>query len=249
MVKYIVLLVSVLSFSIVNADDSSCTSLFSKANNEYVAGNYDQAISLYNKIYSDYGANANLFYNMGNAYYKKGDVGRSMLFLERASWLDPSSADIKKNLDVLRTNCVLMPAELSLVDYYLEYLKVNQWGYVLSGLILIYSILVFIRGVKVDFLSRGAFYKMTFLFMLGCGACLYIIFNQRSDFDKVVVLNKDISVKRSPYELVEQVATCKAGRILYIIREHGDYFYISNHLGVTGWVKKSDVERLLPLTQ
>ncbi|MBQ1908597.1 MAG: tetratricopeptide repeat protein [Bacteroidaceae bacterium] len=78
---------------------------FTQANNAYSQGNYAEAISGYEQLISEAQARealtddyAEVYYNLGNAYYKQGELGQSILAYERALRLKPRMKDAKQNL-------------------------------------------------------------------------------------------------------------------------------------------------------
>lgn len=65
---------------------------------------YSQAILSYEKIIARGGVlNSKLFYNLGNAYLLRGDIGSAILNYRNAQVLDESDADIRKNLAFARS--------------------------------------------------------------------------------------------------------------------------------------------------
>lgn len=72
------------------------------ANQLYAAGHYDEAIQLYEAQVARGVQDSALFYNLGNTYFQKGDMGRAVLNLERAAQLNPRDADIAHNLALVR---------------------------------------------------------------------------------------------------------------------------------------------------
>ena len=87
------------------------TSLFSQANTYYAEGNYAEAAAQYEQIIastsdemsSDY---AVVYYNLGNAYFKQGELAQSILAYERALRLQPSLKDAKHNLQFAQSRIV-----------------------------------------------------------------------------------------------------------------------------------------------
>jgi tetratricopeptide (TPR) repeat protein len=61
---------------------------FAKANREYAQGNFKEAIASYEALVRADEWNANLFYDLGNAYFRMRDFGRAILNYERALALD-----------------------------------------------------------------------------------------------------------------------------------------------------------------
>ena len=68
------------------------------ANQLYTAGHYAEAIQLYEGQVARGVQDSALFFNLGNAYFQQGDLGRAVLNLERAAQLNPRDADIQINL-------------------------------------------------------------------------------------------------------------------------------------------------------
>src|SRR5947208_7988618 len=62
--------------------------LFAKANTEFAAGNFKAAIADYEAVVGSGAWSANLFYDLGNAYFRDGDFGRAILNYDRALRLD-----------------------------------------------------------------------------------------------------------------------------------------------------------------
>ncbi len=72
------------------------------ANQAYEAGDYLQAAAGYEAIIR-YGVhNSDVYYNLGNAYFKHGDLGRAILNYRRAYRLDPRDTDVLTNLSIAR---------------------------------------------------------------------------------------------------------------------------------------------------
>jgi len=73
------------------------------ANRLYEEGKYAQASQAYEQVAAQGVADAALFYNLGNAYFKQADVGRAILNYRRAGWISPRDADIHANLALARS--------------------------------------------------------------------------------------------------------------------------------------------------
>src|SRR5262245_52421200 len=62
---------------------------FVKANQDYSEGRFQEATDGYQKLIKSGLWGANLFYNLGNAWFRLGDFGEAILNYERAVALDP----------------------------------------------------------------------------------------------------------------------------------------------------------------
>ena len=76
--------------------------LFVKANRAYDAGNLTQAITDYQSLLQNGSTRAPLYYNLGNAYFKQGDIGASIAAYLHATRESPRFADLKANLKTVR---------------------------------------------------------------------------------------------------------------------------------------------------
>jgi len=116
-----VILFSLFLFSLTTSITAKLTeeqtySLFSQANEAFrqansLAAGSKQAVKLYEKTTLSYEKlinegqirNAKLYYNLANAYFLKGDIGRAILNYRQAERLDKSDTDIQKNLTFARS--------------------------------------------------------------------------------------------------------------------------------------------------
>jgi len=71
---------------------------FVKANESYEKGDYSGAVEQYSELERLGIENADLYYNIGNAYYKIERIGRAILYYERARRINPRNKDINENL-------------------------------------------------------------------------------------------------------------------------------------------------------
>src|SRR5689334_14496956 len=75
---------------------------FAKANQEFASGDFDGATRDYEDLVRAGQDTPNLFYNLGNAYFRKKDFGRAILNYQRALALDPRHAEAQANLRIAR---------------------------------------------------------------------------------------------------------------------------------------------------
>lgn len=75
-------------------------------NQHYEAGEFAEAAAVYETIVRAGIQDSALYYNLGNAYFKQGELGRAILNYRRAQYLDPRDPDIATNLTVARSQTV-----------------------------------------------------------------------------------------------------------------------------------------------
>lgn len=106
-----------------------------KADSAYAADNFKEAIALYTKAMSDEGTSAELFYNLGNAYYRTGDMGKAVLCYERALRLNPTDSKAKANLEFVNSKLVDKPGERGsfisvATDNFANEANTNTWAWI-----------------------------------------------------------------------------------------------------------------------
>jgi tetratricopeptide (TPR) repeat protein len=78
----------------------------SAASKLYDSGHFAEATKIYEQMAARGVEDSTLFYNLGNAYYRQGDLGRSVLNFQRAARLAPRDGDIQANLDIARAGAI-----------------------------------------------------------------------------------------------------------------------------------------------
>lgn len=86
-------------------------SLAERADSAYTADNYREAVELYQNVINNEGSSATLYYNLGNSYYRLGELGKAILAYERALRLNPSYSEAKNNLEFVNARISDRPGE------------------------------------------------------------------------------------------------------------------------------------------
>jgi hypothetical protein len=95
----IAVLVALLAPASARAQDE----IFAQGNQFYQQGDYAAAVAAYQAVLEGWFESPALHYNLGNALFKTGDLGGSILEWERARVLDPGDADVLANLELARS--------------------------------------------------------------------------------------------------------------------------------------------------
>jgi tetratricopeptide (TPR) repeat protein len=111
-------------------------SLFVKANELYKTAQFTEAIETYKQIENKNQVSSDLYYNLGNSYYKLNKVGPAIFYYEKALQLNPDNEDVKNNLVFAKRlaldNIEPLPKTVfqKLNTNYLQALTYNQWAVV-----------------------------------------------------------------------------------------------------------------------
>jgi hypothetical protein len=83
--------------------ENSAERLFDQANQAYREGSFSAALDAYERIVAEGLGGPELYYNLGNAYYRLGELGEARLWYERALLEEPRDEDIRHNLSLIRS--------------------------------------------------------------------------------------------------------------------------------------------------
>src|SRR5438105_14023491 len=101
---------------------------FDKANQEYALGHFKEAIAGYGMLVRSGQWSANLLYDLGNAYFRTGDFGRTIINYERALALERHHPEATANLQIARDEAHSLEMQQSSPERYLQFASSNQYS-------------------------------------------------------------------------------------------------------------------------
>ena len=228
-------------------------SLFVSANNLYKNGNYEEAIKTYNEIESKGFVSSELYYNIGNSYYKLNKVASTIYFYEKALKIDPLNEDAQNNLVFAKRlaldNIEELPKTLlqKINQNYLQKLSYNQWAIAAVVLSILASIL-FLLFYFADIPSRKRLYFVSsvlgFILLI---VSIFITYNQYS-FTKnnveAIIFAEKTEIRNSPTLNSEEVFTLHEGTKVYVIDAVDNWKKIKLADGKIGWIITSELKEI-----
>src|SRR3989339_179784 len=148
----LLLFVLIISKNVYAQNAQTPKNLFDTANQAYQNGQYSEAIINYESIVKMGIANFNVFYNLGNSYFRDKQIGKAVLNFERAFLLKPSDKDIRANLQFIRA--MIKDEEGFLFN--IDVLSLNQ----------LFIIFCIFTWLFISSIILGLFKKLSFLFNL-----------------------------------------------------------------------------------
>src|SRR6266702_4970448 len=101
---------------------------FANANQDYAQGNFKEAISGYETLVRSGQWSANLFYDLGNAYFRTDDFGHAILNYERALALERHHPEATANLQIARDEARALEMQQSWPERYLQSASSNHYS-------------------------------------------------------------------------------------------------------------------------
>jgi tetratricopeptide (TPR) repeat protein len=221
---------------------------FAQANKLYEGKKYDEAIQAYRKILEQGLESASLYYNLGNAYFKSGDLGHAIFYYLKAKRLAPADEDIVNNLTfakqfsrVQMEGVELNPINtffVSLVDPY----RLETLAWVSSACFVLLFVFLIIRfGVGISTAAvRIGTVVMLVLLIVSSGLTM---FKYRHDYltRRAVIIAEEAPVLTGPSPQSDIELQGAPGLIVEILAETPDYYNVLFENKRRGWIRKEMV--------
>ncbi|MDO4880038.1 MAG: tetratricopeptide repeat protein [Capnocytophaga sp.] len=251
MTKYIFLplffLITIVSYAQNNEN------LFKQAEEFYNNGNYEEAIDNYHRILNTKKESAELYFNLANAYYKKGEIANSIYYYEKATALSPEDLDIKNNLQyaqqMVLDNIHPLPKVWTqrVIEKISRLNSANGWG-----VCAVLGMIAFVGSFLCYYFSRKVFRKrLFFTIMVFC-----VIFSVGSFFlgDSVksylhnqqyaILFEKEVKFYEEPNVNSKETFILHEGVKVKIIETSDNWLKIKVADGRIGWTTKNTLRKL-----
>lgn len=223
------------------------------ADDEYKKGNYQQAIRDYEELLKR-GASVQLYYNLGNAYYRTDNITRAVLNYERALLLSPGDDDIKFNLQMARSKTIdkITPkSEMFFITWYkalVNFTSVDGWAKISIFSIALAFVLVLCYLFSKKVLTRKiGFYGAAVFIVLFVLSNIFAyeqkrILTQRTG---AIVIAPSATLKKTPVPNSEyNVIVHEGSRVEIIDDTMKDWKLVELEDGRDGWILTSQIERI-----
>ena len=223
------------------------------ADREYKKGNYQQAIKDYQELLKQ-GVSADVYYNLGNAYFKTDNITQAIIAYERAALLSPGDEDIRYNLQFARSKTIdkITPeGEMFFQTWYATVVNlthVDSWAIIslITTVIALILVLLYLFATPIALRKLG-FYGAAVLMVLSL-CCIHFAYQQEklmSHRTGAIVIAPTVTVKKTP---------SKTGSDDFIIHEGTKVFITDTSMkgwygikladGREGWMPSQQVERI-----
>jgi hypothetical protein len=183
-------------------------------------------------------------FNQANAAQREGRLGSAILGYERARLLSPNESSIKQNLRIAREKAGVNAPAIPFWQRPAPWLSFDSWAVIGSSALFIGCALSF--GIR--YLPRRA----TRWISVGCGTALMMVVAaiglRWNELDRAVIQNAHTTMHIAPAANAQGAFELKAGDLVTAKREYGEFVLVWTLDQRSGWVNKSDLERVIPKT-
>lgn len=223
------------------------------ADDEYKKENYQQAIRDYEELLKN-GASADLYFNLGNAYYRTDNITRAVLNYERALQLSPGDEDIRFNLQMARSKTIdkITPkSEMFFITWYkslVNLTSVDGWARtaIISIAVALVLVLCYLFAHKV-LLRKVGFYGAAILVVVFILSNIFA-YEQKcllTNNTGAIVISPSASLRKTPVANSESNTIIHEGTRLEIVDDTmKDWKQVKLEDGREGWILSSHIERI-----
>lgn len=226
--------------------DADVAADFEAANRLYAQGRFAEAASAYEKIIAGGPINPALHFNLGNAAFKSGQLGRAIVAYRQAEQLAPRDPDVQANLRFARNQVSGSDTpRLNLLQRALGRFTLNEWTTLASCALWAWLILLGLREWKPAWRPTLRGYTLWLGVAAGLLAAVTAtaLLANHSTISAVLVI-KDAPVKTGPLDDSQNAFTARDGAELTVLDEKDDWYQVTDARNRLGWVKRDAVQIL-----
>lgn len=242
-----VVVLILLPYDVLAVSNGPSEEIFFKANEAFKEGHFQEAIKGYDSLVQSGLINGHLYFNLGNAYYRTGQLGRAILNFEKARLLMPRDADLRFNLDHVRGQTVDAITEskgfVSMVFFWLDALNLGElfWAFAVANIVLWTTLLL-----RIFYRLEWTYYSAlaTVAVWIVLGTSFGMKWQETKNSDRVVILAEEVPILAGPNTGDTVLFKLHEGAIVRYERSEDDWSLIRLSDKKRGWVKTDTIENI-----
>lgn len=249
--KTMLWLFAIITMSLYSTSASALTK--KEADDAYMKGNYQLAIKNYEMLLKKT-PSAEIYYNLGNAYYRSDNIPQAIIAYNKALLITPANTDIQHNLTVARTKTIdkMQPAQNTFIvagwNAFVNLFNTNTWAYIaIFSLIAVVLLTLTYLFAETVILRQLGFFGGIILFIAFAlsNICAYNQYSRLHSNTGAVIIISDCPVKKSPEQKSADETVVHEGTHLNITDETIPGWYeVTLDDGTEGWIESKSVERI-----
>lgn len=229
-------------------------SLFKQANDYYNEGEYLSAIELYHEILETEEHSSELYFNLGNAYYKTNQVAPSIFYYEKALQLNPDDKDITNNLAFAQNMTIDAIEQVpdvglsKVIKTNIGKLNFDSWAILSVSMMILFVSLFLLYYFSYNTVKKRFYFLAGFSCLFLCLLTLSFAFQAyewKMNENPAIVFAEESDVKTDPNLRSDTVFKIHEGTKVEVVEEYDDQWWkIELADGKSGWIPSEDLKLL-----
>ncbi len=216
-------------------------SLFEEANRYYEQGNYTEAINHYEGLVKAGRNSAAVFFNLGNACFKQGELGRALLNYRKAEAIAPRDPDIQANLRFTRERVSgTLSVRTGPVHRVLSYFTLNELATVAGVFLWIWAAIFCATRLRPGLKPSLRTPQLVLGILLASTLCLIVAAGLAKRSRTVIVTSRQATVHLGPLPESQSAFVATDGTELRLLESRPDWLQVSDRSGRAGWIRAAD---------
>jgi tetratricopeptide (TPR) repeat protein len=226
--------------------------LFKESNDLYTNGDYQNAVEGYLEVLKSGFESAELYFNIGNSFYKLNNIPESNYYYEKAKSISPNDDDILTNLSFAQNLRIDKIETLPITEIknlklsILDLLSEKGWSFMLISLIWMMCFAFTFYILSNDSKFKRSFFSISLLFLILSSFTLFVNIEKKknSEIKYAIIYDKEIEVWSEPNNISELKFLLHEGTKVKQIDVIEDWLNIQLENGTIGWIQSSSLRIL-----
>ncbi len=248
---YKILIIALFSIIIPLSSFADSKDVFQKGNDYYNNGEYQLAINAFDSLLNNNTESADIYYNLGNSWFKLDNIPKAILYFEKAKKLDPENSDIIYNLELANTR--IADKIESIPQFFLKTAWINirntfnesQWTKINIALFLFFLgfvVLYFVIKSK-----RQIWFSFAILFIILTALSGYIGFQsykEKTNHNTAIIFTPTIDIKSAPDNKSNTIFILHQGTKVTLLENSAKWQKVRIANGSEGWLMVNNFEKI-----
>ena len=224
-----------------------------QANNAYNNGDYEKAISNYQKILDQGEASSEVYYNLANAHYKLSHIAPSVYYYEKALKLDPNDKDIKNNLEFANNMVIDDIKEVPQsgisrsFNNFVNTFSYDTWAWFAIAFSVIFGLFFILYYFSIAPKMKRVFFGISMVAVILLVISIFFGFHQKGKIENTqfaVIFAEEAPVRSEPNLRGEEQFKLHEGTKIEVLSTYQNWVKLQLANGDQGWMDRSSVKFL-----
>ncbi|MCL4786387.1 MAG: tetratricopeptide repeat protein [Verrucomicrobia bacterium] len=221
---------------------ADATAAFDAANRLYAEGRFLEAAAAYEQILQSGQASAAVYFNLGNAHFKAGQMGRAIAAYRQAGQIAPRDPDLRANLQFARNQVQGPTVRPGRWEHWLGRLSLDEWAALGAFALWLTFALMIARELQPSLARSLRSWTLTAGMVTAVLiVCAMLAYRSDSQHRMAIVISPEAAVRQSPLEGAPNTFTARDGAELRVLDQKDDWLQVTDGTRRVGWVKESAV--------